>query len=242
MGKKGAKGADIPGSRADELEAAGEEDARAWWRRKDHPVKGGKEGEVEIVYEGLEEGMAAIAEAIRTEGPFNGVIGFSQGACAAGMVASLLEGRERREAFEERERAGRGGVRFPPSFLEGDRVGEGKGEGFVQGPLKFAVAYCGFKAPGERYQAFYEPKIKTPVLHVLGAVDVVVEEERSRGLVGACEGGEGRVVTHPGGHFVPSQKAWLDAVAGFVAECMEGKSGKDGEGKDEKVEDMDVPF
>ena len=162
------------------------------------------------------------------------------------MVASLLEGRRRREGFarNQRECGGEGvekkGIGYPEGFLEGD--------GFVQGPLKFAVVYSGFKAPGERYAAFYEPKIETPVLHVLGQLDVVVEEKRARGLVEACEGGDERVVVHPGGHFVPSAKPWLDAVVGFVRGCMEDGSGDGGKGsratgrKEESAEDMDVPF
>ena len=175
-----------------------------------------------------------MADCIREEGPFDGVMGFSQGAAAAGMVASLLEGRVRREGFERAEREG--GIEYPRSFLE---EGEGQVEGFVQGPLKFAVSYSGFCAPGKRYRGFYEPAIRTPVLHVLGQVDVVVEEARARLLVNVCEGGERRVVVHPGGHFVPSQKPWLDAVVGFVKECMEGENKQD---EDVSAEDMDVPF
>jgi pimeloyl-ACP methyl ester carboxylesterase len=61
----------------------GEPDAWAWWRRKG-------DGEP-FAYEGLEEGLARVAEVLRTDGPFDGVVGFSQGGALAGMVASLLE-------------------------------------------------------------------------------------------------------------------------------------------------------
>ena len=189
----------------------------------------GGEAEVEVVYEGIERGLESVADCIRAEGPFDGVVGFSQGAAAAAMVASLLEGEVRKEAFELK-----GGMGYPRSFL-------GEVDGFVQGPLKFAVCYSGFRAPGRLYEGFYEPRIRTKVLHVLGQVDVVVDEVRGRGLVGVCEGGEGRVVVHPGGHFVPSQKPWLDAVVGFVKQCMEGE-GKEEDKEEERVEDMDVPF
>jgi len=224
--------ADIPGYNPAALDFPPEEapDAYGWWRRKDREgVPGG------VVYEGIERGMGSVAEFVRREGPFVGVVGFSQGAAAAAMVAGLLEGRGRREAFGEMEKEG--GIPFPESFL----AGEGEGvDGFVQGPLKFAVCYGGFRAPGPLYKAFYEPRIRTPVLNVLGQVDVVVEEVRGRELVAACEGGEGRVVVHPGGHFVPSQKPWLDAVAGFVKECVEGRAKM--EEQEVSVEDMDVPF
>lgn len=206
-----------------------------------------------MIYTGLEASLSLIADVIKTAGPFDGVIGFSQGAALAAMLASLLEGPARKRAFDTT--AG-GGMGYPACFLTaaatatGDDGGERGGGCMIQPPLKFAVCYSGFRAPpGRRYGAFYEPRIQTPILHVLGQVDVVVEEARARELVGVCEGG-GRVVVHPGGHFVPSQRPWLDAVVGFVRERMEeggkGEGGREkgekGEEEEERVEDMEVPF
>ncbi|KAF6222986.1 hypothetical protein HO133_001037 [Letharia lupina] len=228
-------GADIPGHDP-AVPVAEAPEAYGWWRRKDHVMKDGqgKEAETGVVYEGIERGLQSVADCIREEGPFDGVVGFSQGAAAAAMVASLLEGRTRKEAFAEAE--ARGGMPYPASFL-------GEVDGFVQAPLKFAVCYSGFRAPGKLYEAFYEPRIRTKVLNVLGQVDVVVDEVRGMQLVSVCEGGEGMVVVHPGGHFVPSQKPWLDAVVGFVKQRMEGEGeGKKEDKEEERVEDMDVPF
>ena len=196
--------------------------------------------QTEIVYEGLDKSLDAIAEVIREEGPFDGIIGFSQGAALAAIVAALLEP-ERRWGVERE-----GGVQYPKIFdaLKTSKAGNGQESNVLQPPLKFAIVYSGFRAPGPCYAAFYDPKIKTPILHVLGAVDVVVEEARGRQLVEACEGGEERVVVHPGGHFVPSQRVWIDAVMGFMRECVEG-TGKGGSqvGKmEDKVEDMELPF
>jgi pimeloyl-ACP methyl ester carboxylesterase len=196
-------------------------DAWAWWRRDESTG----------LYYGLEEGLARIADAMREAGGVDGVIGFSQGAAAAAMVASLLE-RDRPAAFA----AAAGGMEFPRSFVgeDGERV---------NGPLKFAVSYSGFFAPHQRYRAFYEPKIRTPVLHVIGSLDTVVEEDRTRGLVERCVGGEERVVVHPGGHFVPVGKEWVGALVGFIRDVV-GQEGKEEEkGKEEEsVEDMDMPF
>lgn len=250
-------------------------EAYGWWRRKDVSImrdgqsqghsQSRKETSTEVHYTGLPASLSFIADVIKSSGPFDGIIGFSQGAAFAAMITSLLEGSERKRAFEASE----GGMGYPACFLRttttptpttttndnNDGVEEGgereKGEGgFIQPPLKFAVCYSGFAAPGALYRAFYSPPIRrTPILHVLGQLDVVVDEARGRELVKACEGGEGRVVVHPGGHFVPSQKAWLDAVVGFVRECvMEGEreGGRKGEEerkeREERVEDMEVPF
>lgn len=220
---------DIPGFSSDQLDAASqnddEEDVQAygWWQRKDSD-------DGAIIYKGMEEGLAVVAKSIKEEGPFDGVIGFSQGAAAAGIVASLLEGEHRLRGFEEVEK--KSGMKYPDSFREKD--------GFVQAPMKFAVAYSGFRAPGQMYDGFYIPKITTKILHFIGQVDTVVGEERSRLLVASCE--EERVVVHPGGHFLPSQRPWLDACVGFVKEALEGREKAGEKEEEESVENMDVPF
>ncbi|KAE8835319.1 hypothetical protein HRS9122_07589 [Pyrenophora teres f. teres] len=160
------------------------------------------------------------------------------GGALAAMLASLLEP-NRRAAFEAQYPTG--GMQYPSSF-EDDT---GYVESAIHAPLKFAVVYSGFAPEGEQhpYRAFYEPKIKTPVLHFLGSQDVVVEEKRSLRLVAACERTEERyVVYHPGGHFLPStQKASVNALVGFVKEVLaEEEGGKEKE--EESVGDMDVPF
>lgn len=199
-------------------------DSWGWWRRK-----GSSEP---YTYSGLEAGLASVAEVLSTQGPFDGVVGFSQGGALAGMVAALLEP-GRREAFEEAQK--HGGIRFPESFE--------KDTGFVADvvhpPLRFAVSYSGFAASTHvLYKGFYEPKIRTPMLHFLGSLDTVVDEKRSLRLVEACAdgGADGkRVIYHPGGHFLPSsQKQFVGALVGFirevVAESEEKEKAKDNGG------------
>lgn len=232
--------ADIPGVNVEGADASADADeqpeAYGWWRRKG-------EGEP-FTYEGIERGLATVAETMSAEGPFDGVIGFSQGGAAAGMVASLLE-EGRRAAFEAAQL--KGGIRFPDSFTKDS----GYIEGSVQEPLKFAVSYSGFGASTNAlYQAFYEPKIQTPMMHFLGSLDTVVSEERSLRLVEACENGKGkdggvqRVVYHPGGHFLPSsQKQYVAALVAFIREVMSEQVASLGSKKEEEsVEDMELPF
>lgn len=141
----------------------------------------------------------------------------------AAMVASLLEP-GRREAFPKSTTEGVFG--FPASFEELVPLHP---EG-----LKFAVSYSGFYAPNEMYKGFYEPGIKTKMLHFIGSLDSVVEEGRSLALVRVTEGG--RTVYHPGGHFVPIGKEMSGVLVGFMRECCEVKEAE------EDVGDMDVPF
>ncbi|GAB1195853.1 hypothetical protein APSETT444_005118 [Aspergillus pseudonomiae] len=228
--------ADIPGYEPTQETPAEPLEAYGWFRRSNtaSPPE----------YLGLEDGLAAVAKVMSEEGPFDGVIGFSQGAAMAAMVVSLLEP-GRKEAFErflDASVASEGkaeadavvsGVPFPKAF-----------EGLSHPPFKFALCYSGFRSPGARYRGFYEsPALQTPILHVLGSLDAVVEESRSRALVEACAGDpekEGKVVWHPGGHFLPSQRPYLDAAVRFIREQLEGGNKKDAE--EEDVNDMDLPF
>jgi hypothetical protein len=206
-----------------DTEDAQELDAWAWWRKRTTT-------DGSYIFDQLEDGLGRIASVLKDQGPFDGVIGFSQGAAATAMVASLLEP-QRREAFEKAQSTC-GGIPFPACF-----------EGDIHPPLKFAVSYSGFAALpprnaaegiGSPYAAFYEPKIKTPMLHFIGTQDVVIEEARSLALVERCERREERfVVYHPGGHFLPStQKASVNALVGFIREVLWEQ-----EGAKDKVED-----
>lgn len=221
---------DIPGYDVDGIEGEKESpEAYGWWKRK---------GDTEpYTYDGLEQGLDAIAKTLKEQGPFDGALGFSQGGAAAGMVAALLE-TGRRESFDKLQ--AKGGMSYPSSFLE-DAAAP------IHPPLRFAVVYSGFGASThDLYQGFYEPKIATPICHFLGSVDTVVSEDRSLRLVDACvdgrgtEGGVPKVVTHPGGHHLPSSKQFVAALVAFV----KGVIGEDGrfEKKEESVEDMELPF
>ncbi|KAI9758171.1 MAG: hypothetical protein M4579_003145 [Chaenotheca gracillima] len=194
-------------------------EAYGWWIRDEQT------GE----YNHFERGLSAIAETLEREGDVAGAIGFSQGAGAAAIVASLLE-EGRREAFTAAGKEGKEpAMAFPESFL---REGDSGKSRMVHAPLKFGIIYSGMAADRTAlYRALYEPKVKTPLLHFIGSLDVLVEEARSLRLVeksvdwNAEPGQEGhqedtsasrRVIYHPGGHFLPTQKQYVMAVIGFI--------------------------
>ena len=248
----------------------GHVDAWAWWQT-DHLM-----GD----YTGLELGLDTLGATLKDQGPFTGVIGFSQGAAAAVMLAALLEP-GRPQAFEElkkKKNPTKGQVAqpnvvgptecidFPSSITRvpgrakekygrdhndhHDPMGEEDVASLIHPPLKFVVAYCGFKAARARYAAFYDPPIATPVLHFVGQLDVVVEPARTLLLVDVCsrdhlpwplllhtspanpqfsetmqasdelDREDSRVVYHPGGHFVPSQKPYLNVLVRFMKDIL----------------------
>lgn len=215
----------IPGYDASKYESNESDapEAYGWWRRSntaDPPE-----------YVGLEDGLSAVAKTLANEGPFDGVMGFSQGAAMAALVASLLEGNSRKDAFEAAKARSKFAIPFPSSFAALDHP-----------PLKFCVVYSGFIAPGDRYMAFYEPPIRTSVCHFIGSLDTLVGEERTALLINATGGEDNTsVVVHPGGHFVPNNRQYLDALVAFV-KAKTNEAGATPAKKEESVEDMDVPF
>jgi fermentation-respiration switch protein FrsA (DUF1100 family) len=203
----------------------------AWWQaRQPHSAPFHE-------YVGLEEGLAHIAAILERDGPFDGVIGFSQGAAAAAMTAALLEP-GRREAFAEVEKTA-DGIPFPPAFASLDHP-----------PMRFMVSYSGFASTHPSYSAFYKPLITTPSLHYLGTLDTVLEESWARALLNSCEhrstGPDGTLVVHPGGHSVPLGRRELLVVTGFIRSVYTaGQAHATSASKklqDQDVLDMDLPF
>lgn len=153
-------------------------------------------------FPGLLDGLQRLGDLMRTQGPFAGVIGYSQGGFLTGLIASMLE--PGREEIFEKVAIESGGIPFPASF---------KG---VE-PIKFAISCCGFAGLSPRYKAFYSPKISAPLLHVNGRLDDIVYDKRSRTLIDATTGTEEeKVLIHPGGHTVPTTKLYTDAMIMFI--------------------------
>jgi dienelactone hydrolase len=184
-----------------------EPDTWAWWRHDPAQDK----------YLLLEEGMATVAQALRDArtraaeegdedgGGIDGVFGFSQGGCLAAMLAAALEEVHKPRAATERVHEG---------WLKMVREANGGR------PLKFAVVVGGFRAGPLELEWLYNPKIRTPTLHLIGTVDTVVGEDRSRDLASKCV--EPSILPHAGGHHVPHNKFIVGAVAGFIGKYYEG--------------------
>jgi len=218
-------------------------DAWTWWRIQ--------RDQVPWTYEGFfEASLPRIVEVLKKEGPFDGVVGFSQGAAVAAIVATLFEdGRQEAfTAFEENLKKGTWvkhalmgeewkDLKFEPEQYPKCLLNdEGKR---IHPPFKFAAAYSGFAAPHPKYTPFYYPKIQTPMCSFIGTLDTVVTEDRSMLLVNSCQ--NGRLVHHPGGHFLPSsQRDVVGALVAFIRDSMTPKATNDS--AETSVEDMNMPF
>ncbi|KAH6628855.1 serine hydrolase FSH [Chaetomium tenue] len=197
-----------------DLPSPGEEDKPdpewyAWYRKDD------RTGEYRYLDKGMNliadvlrearrearEGAEAVAEGEGEQGNRDGgvdcVLGFSQGACMAVMLAAALDGSMRNSPAQH------------ASWLENVREANG------HRPLKCAVMYGGFMAAPPDLEWVYSPKVATPTLHVIGTLDTIISEEASQKLAGKCK--DAQVVIHPGGHFVPLGKMWSAVVVQFIS-------------------------
>ena len=176
---------DIPGQRSESASISDEPDELsepmgwAWWSydtRTSH-------------FRGLGKALDCLSDYIKVHGPFDGVIGFSQGGALAVVLASLCEAEvqsERRKALLEQ--------RMPVT------------QQAPQIPLRFVVCFSGYPA-SDSYKGIYDPKIKTPALLVSGQLDTIVATDTTKSLLHAFD--KAAFLTHHSGHCLPRESDLL---------------------------------
>ncbi|RLV91702.1 Family of serine hydrolases 3 [Spathaspora sp. JA1] len=176
---------------------------RAWWLKHDQTNDGIN----------LDESITAIrnyidkGELVNDEGevsvdvdelPIVGIIGFSQGAALAGLLAYKFN------------------------------------ELFGVSSVKFVVLYSGFKlntekkSGNEKYDSYYPKESAVQdikYLHVYGELDTVVEESRVLRLYELTKNSS-ELLKHPGGHFVPNSKIYIDQVTNWIESVEQEKEEK----------------
>ncbi|XP_072231546.1 esterase OVCA2 [Leuresthes tenuis] len=84
---------DIPGNENNSVPGAGrDEDPRGWWFSDIQAQSFSAQQQCDESL-GLDESMSAVREAVIVQGPFDGILGFSQGAAFVAMLCSLQEQR-----------------------------------------------------------------------------------------------------------------------------------------------------
>lgn len=117
-----------------------------------------------------------------SEGPFDAIVGFSQGAGLAGYLATDLNN---------------------ILSLTQEQQSTLKFIIFVSG-FKFK--------PEIYQQQYIDHPISIPSLHVQGELDTVSEPEKVQSLLNSCKDGTATHLMHSGGHFVPNSKGFLKKV------------------------------
>ncbi|KAH3902813.1 putative serine hydrolase SCDLUD_000404 [Saccharomycodes ludwigii] len=141
---------------------------------------------------------------ILENGPFHGIIGFSQGSGYGGLLSTNINELLNLTELEQSP------LNFFVNF-SGYRM----------------------KTP-ELQKYYSNDILNIPSLHVLGELDSVVEESRVMSLYDACPEDKRTLLKHPGGHFVPNSKSfvtkvanWLQVVDGGISEQQKEIINKD---------------
>lgn len=142
--------------------------------------------------------LQSIAKAFQTEGPFDGVLGFSQGAAMAAALCRLQLHEERKAPLDL--------VKFH----------------FVCLFSGFTPAH-GFNVGGEEVDKVgtTSPFSCFPSLHVCGASDEIITSRRSKSLAAdyfglGADNSNAVFLEHTGGHLVPSDKHIRDGFQDFL--------------------------
>ncbi|KAL0079272.1 serine hydrolase FSH [Phycomyces blakesleeanus] len=152
-----------------------------------HPTPSG--ATPEGYYQGFRESVDYLKNILIEQGPFDGVFGFSQGAGLAAVMSELLENR---------------GVM--PSLVSKD---------FGHPAFKFAIICAGFKLISqEATQSLFSVPINTPSMHIYGEQDTLIVPEKAIALSELFVNPV--ILTHPGGHVVPSNAACRNEITAFV--------------------------
>ena len=103
---------------------------------------------------GFEQTLEYIESVFEAKGPFDGILGFSQGACLAGILCKIAESSSSSSKFNS--------IKFNFAIITA---------GFKSGQAQHNVYYD------------LEEKIKMPTLHIFGETDKVIPAEMSAELV-----------------------------------------------------------
>ncbi|KAI9256207.1 serine hydrolase FSH [Sporodiniella umbellata] len=175
-------------------EAAADENAPeegkpfAWW----HPYKNDERNLTQDgYYRGFKESIDYLKDVLQKEGPFDGIFGFSQGACLAAVLLTALEHRTSIDLLKE--------VNHPD--------------------FKFGILAAGFKPTSQKAtQDFWALPITTPTLHMIGLEDTLITPEMQQTLVDQCI--DPVLIKHSGGHVVPSNAPSRNDTVAFVSKFI----------------------
>ncbi|KAI9356242.1 serine hydrolase FSH [Zopfochytrium polystomum] len=185
--------------------AANEDAARAWWIASADKTN--------LV--GYEDSLSFVQQTWISQGPFHGILGFSQGAAFAALVATefMIPSTATASATVERLR-----TIAPPMFLI-----------LISGFASVAGATDGVL---DRWASQPGSVLPPPSLHVIGQSDSWVNPERSRDLAPDALAKAGvTVLYHEGGHLVPTGAEMRLKFREYVGRFVNGAGGHGGGGE-----------
>lgn len=89
----------------------------------------------------------------------------------------------------------------------------------------------------EVYDHIYSPKIQTPILHVAGSLDPMIEPGKTKRLAGSCVNAS--IYQFSGTHYIPRSADFVKTLTEFVKQALSGRrNGSDSGSEDDEWEDV----
>jgi len=146
-------------------------------------------------YENAQKSLDKIDQVCRQFGPFDGIMGFSQGAATAALLAGMQRQQSSKQQKEEMERK-----RVVTELAN-------------EPSLKFVICFAGIKVRDPALELYYKELGSLPSLHVIGSKDPI--KYLNNKLVECFE--RPVVLNHDRGHVVPRLTgARLDEFRNFL--------------------------
>jgi len=168
-------------------------------------------------YTGWTHSVQYVMEYMKNEGPFDGLLGFSQGCIIVQLIAAMTRWESIVPAVKISD------VQKLKPLSELYESLRDKSLLPVAG-LKFAILVGGFLPNDETLKSIFK-SIEIPdfpSLHIIGESDKIIVPERSEELVNLfkAENSNGQIVRakhiHKGQHVIPHDKQTIDAVKDFI--------------------------
>ncbi|XP_052809706.1 esterase OVCA2-like isoform X2 [Mya arenaria] len=161
---------------------------------------------------GYQESLDMVTEVFKTQGPFDGILSFSQGA----SFASLLCGIQQQNPDINQSIA---------IIIAKIEINARNGRySFAHSPIKFnfVILVAGFKSRQSAHEHLYKEKITVPSLHVFGDTDKVIQKDMSEALLQHFV--EPVILQHEGGHFIPTTGAHKQVYTQFLQKMLDSRA------------------
>ncbi len=147
-------------------------------------------------YSALEQGLHQVSDAIDKYGPFEGIMGFSQGAALSALICEYI--------FHVQDTS--------PFYFRGKKII------MNQKMFKFAILFSGFRIyiNAKQLQFMYKKKIEIPTLHVIGDLDLEMSRAWSLSVWKVCKESKRTIIRHSGAHFIPNGRNQVNQIMEWV--------------------------
>ncbi|KAJ2301054.1 Ovarian cancer-associated protein 2 [Coemansia sp. RSA 2706] len=172
--------------------AADDGPSAAWWNRSGRP------------WAEIKQSVRFLRQTMHEQGPFDGILGFSQGSGMAAILMALIQ------AAHTQSTAFFGNDAELAALVD---------ELAACPPPKFAMLFAGFYPDLPQFDALIKGPagpIAVPSLHMVGEKDAIVPMERGK-LLASQAFVDATLLTHEGGHFVPCNATWRKRYQEFIS-------------------------